>query len=116
MISEMKSRSPRVVGILKIPTRSASGWTIASQVMTAKAAASSTKKSAVGGVHAIHAMFSMADLLDPAEREASRDIVTDKPDDQSAGNDGQNTRRRKQTPVHSRRGDGAGHHRRNRLG
>src|SRR5882757_10674825 len=65
MISEMNSRSPRVVGIRRMPTRSASGYRIASQVITASVAASSAKKSAVGGVQAIHAMFSMALVLPP---------------------------------------------------
>src|ERR1700753_2204493 len=59
-IKDTKSRSPRVVGIVKIPTRSASGYAPASQVMTASVDASSAKKIAVGKVQAIHAMLSMA--------------------------------------------------------
>src|SRR5882724_5401575 len=42
--------------------------------------------------------------LHPAEREAARDVIADKPDHQRAGNDGQNTGRGQQAPIHSGRG------------
>src|ERR1700744_5985555 len=59
-ISDTNSRSPRGVGIRNKPTRSASGYATASQVMTASVDASSAKKIAVGKVQAIHAMLSIA--------------------------------------------------------
>src|SRR5258707_560921 len=57
--------------------------------MTARVPASSTKKSAVGGVQAIHAMLSIAPSSNPAERETARDVIAAKPDHQHARNDGQ---------------------------
>src|SRR5438445_12290057 len=115
VISEINSRSPRVVGIRSTPTRSASGRTIASQVMNASVEASSAKKIAVGSVQAIHAMFSMPGSSHPAERKAARDVVADEPDHQCAWNNGQDASRRQQSPIHAGRGDGASHDRRNRL-
>src|SRR5215472_7316920 len=61
-ISDTNRRSPRVVGMVRMPTRSASGCAAASQVMTTSVDASSAKKIAVGNVQAIHAMLSMAYL------------------------------------------------------
>src|SRR3954453_12459481 len=109
VISEMNSRSPRVVGIRKAPTRSASGYASASQVMVASVQASSAKKIAVGNVHAIHAMFSTAAPSHPAERKAARDVVADEPDHQGARDDGQHAGRGQQSPVHSGRRHRAGH-------
>src|SRR5690349_10730081 len=100
-INDTKSRSPRVVGMVKMPTRSASGYTAASQVMTASVEASSAKKIAVGSVQAIHAMLSIDASLHPAERETARDVVADEPDHERAGDDGEHTGRRQQPPVHA---------------
>src|SRR3954470_21396191 len=115
-ISEMNSRSPRVVGMRKAPTRSASGYATASHVMVASVQASSTKKIAVGSVQAIHAMFSMAAPSHPAERETARDVVADEPDHQCARNDGQHAGGGEQSPIHAGGGHRARHHRRNRFG
>src|ERR1700678_4783783 len=101
MISEMNSRSPRVVGILRPPTRSASGYFIASQVITARVEARAAKKIAVGSVQAIHAIFSMAPSLHPAKREAARDVIADEPDHQRPGNNGENAGCGQQAPIHS---------------
>src|SRR4029453_7272659 len=146
---------------------------------TARVAANSTKKSAVGGVQAIHAMLSMAYSstpsiaaeqsslshgervgvrgyglsiernpspgflasrqirplpvgevkrspqmrfdritigLHPAEREAAREVIADKPDHQRAGNDGQDAGSGQKSPIHSGPGDGARQGGRKRLG
>src|SRR3954452_9950672 len=115
-ISAMNSRSPRVGGIRRMPTRSASGYASASQVMVASVQASSAKKIAVGNVHAIHAMFSTAAPSHPAERKAARDVVADEPDHQGARDDGQHAGGGEQAPVHAGGGHRSRHYRRDRLG
>ena len=54
--------------------------------------------------------------LNPAQREAARDVVADEPDHQRARHDGQHAGRRQQAPVHAGGADGAGHGRGDRLG
>src|SRR6478752_4878247 len=65
---------------------------------------------------AIHAMFSMRCPSHPTEREAARDVVTNEPDHQRAGDDGQHAGRGQQAPIHAGGRNRAGHDCRNRLG
>ena len=78
--------------------------------------ASATKKIAVGGVQAIHAIDSIDASLDPTERETARDVIADEPDHERARDDGEHAGRGQQAPVHARSRHRARHDRRDRLG
>src|SRR6478736_5670575 len=115
--SDTKSRSPRVVSNLRIPTRGEPPGTKYSQMlMPTSSMKIARKNNAVGSVHAIQEKFmSGPPLSDAAEREALGDVIAYEVDDERAGDDGQHTGSRQHTPIHPCSGDGARHDRRNRL-
>src|SRR5882757_3526293 len=103
----MNSRSPRVVAMPSTPTRSTSGRTIASSVMTPSKPAIAAKNAAVVQVHATQAKASQANAFivtsHPPEGKALGDVVADEPDHERAGHDGEHTGGGEQSSV---QGDG----------
>src|SRR5678816_2002094 len=102
----MKRRSPRVVAIGSQPFLRTVGERSSHTVMPASMSTMAEKNTATGKVHAIHSNISVAPSHAP-HREALGDVVADEPDDDRAGNDGENARGGEHPPVHSRRRDGS---------
>src|SRR3954453_2594823 len=115
--SDRNSLSPRVVGMPRMPMRSASGRRIASTVMTASRQPITAKKIAVGHVQAIQeTLTSLEPSSNPTQGEALGDVVAHEPYHESAGEDRQDPGRGEQAPIHTGGGYRAGHGGRDRLG
>src|SRR5262245_61798280 len=89
--SVMNSRSPRVVGMARIPTRGVSGRWTASKVKMTRSSAMQAKKIATSDVQAIQAKLScrVSHMSDPPQGKALGDVVPDEPDDERPGDDGE---------------------------